>query len=287
MSRMLKKARERGLVEIRVRSPLETAPYLQEELRARMGLRECLVLAADAPEPADRAGRMAALTARYLQDRVIDGSTLGVGWSRTIYRSVSSGYLRRKHGANVVQLMGSVSGSIPELNGISITARLAGALGATAYYLHAPMLVTDPGVRDGLLRDPNIRRTLEMARRADMMVVGIGAIDRDHGQYLTGYLDDADLEYIRGNGVVGDVCGVYFTLGGDVRHLEMNDRTVALDAESVRRIPVRVGVSWGPSKAVPNVGAARAGLVNVLITDEETAEEMLRVLEREGETERV
>ena len=119
---------------------------------------------------------------------------MGVGWSRTVYRSVNGGYLRKKSDVTVAQLMGSVGDSIPELNGISITARLADALGARAHYLHAPMLVADAVVRNGLLRDPHIKRTLEVARRADTMVVSVGGINRNSGQYRTGYLDDTDLE---------------------------------------------------------------------------------------------
>jgi deoxyribonucleoside regulator len=284
VSRMLKEARARGMVDIRIRSPLETVPRLQEELKARLGLRECLVLAAADREShaVERADKIAAFTARYLQENIADGDIIGVGWSRTVYRSVNSGYLREKSNVTVVQLMGSVGESIPELNGISITSRLADALGANARYLHAPMLVTDAMVRNGLLRDPYIRRTLEVARNADTIVVGVGAINQDHGQYRTGYLNDADLDYIRANGAVGDVCGSYFSSDGSPVPLEMNERTIAISFEDMSRIPNRVGVSWGAQKALANVGAVRSGLLNVLITDDDTAREMLGIHENEN-----
>ena len=97
VSRMLREARSRGLVEIRIRTPLRTVPRLQEELETRMGLRECLVLASEDQEPSASGGissavNMAALTARYIQESIADDSILGVGWSRTIYRSVNSGH---------------------------------------------------------------------------------------------------------------------------------------------------------------------------------------------------
>ncbi len=49
----------------------------------------------------------------------------------------------------------------------------------------------------------------------------------------------------------------------------------------VRAIPNRVGVSGGPGKALANIGAVRAGLLNVLITDQYTAAEMLGILKNE------
>ena len=287
VSRMLKEARSRGLVEIRVHTALDTLPRLQEELRSRMGMRECLVLAnvdleSRASKSADSRAAMAAFAARYLQENIADGSILGVGWSRTIYRSVNSGYLRNKSDVSVVQLMGSVSSSVPELNGISIAARLADALGANAHYLPAPMLVTDAAVRNGLLRDRNIRETMDVAQRADAIVVGVGEISRDHGQYLTGYFDDEDLDYIQRSGAVGDICGSYFSKDGSLIPLEMNERTVAIGFEDMRRIPTRIGVSWGAQKARANIGAVRSGLLNVLITDENATREMLNILDGES-----
>ncbi len=38
------------------------------------------------------------------------------------------------------------------------------------------MLVADAVVREGLMRDPHIRKTLEEARGADTMVESVGAI---------------------------------------------------------------------------------------------------------------
>lgn len=286
VSRMLKEARDRGLVEIRIHSPLRTASKLQEELKAHLGLKECLVLGPGDeetrdPDVADTRARIGALAMRYLQENITDGGIVGVGWSRTVYRGVSDGHLQKKRNVTVVQLMGSVGGSVPQLDGISITARLANSLGARAHYLHAPMLVADAAVRDGLLRDRNIRRTLEMARRVDTMIIGVGAMDRDHGQYLTGYLDDDDLDYIRGHGVVGDVCGSYFARDGSRVPLEMNERTIATGFEDLIRIPNRIGASFGAHKIPANVGAVRSGLINVLITDEATAVGMLDLLNEE------
>jgi DNA-binding transcriptional regulator LsrR (DeoR family) len=110
-------------------------------------------------------------------------------------------------------------------------------------------------------------------------VSSIGTPTRDHGQYLTGYLDDSDLEHIRDRGAAGDVCGSYFGLDGSDVHLEMNERSIALGHDGLRKIPERIGVGSGPEKPAGNIGAARSGLINVLITDEETAGRMLDMLD--------
>jgi DNA-binding transcriptional regulator LsrR (DeoR family) len=115
------------------------------------------------------------------------------------------------------------------------------------------------------------------------MVVSVGAIDHNSGQYCTGYLDDADLDYIRKQGAIGEVCGSYFAYDGSPVRLRMNERTIAIGAEDMKGILNRIGVSGGAHKVRPNIGAARSGLINVLITDHDAATEMLRVLKSEEE----
>lgn len=280
VSRMLKEARKRGLIEIRVRSSLITDSSLQERLRGELGLEECLVLAA--PDSTDVAERVGALAGYYLQEHIRDGSIIGVGWSSAVYSTVSSDSLEEKKDVTVAQLMGSVGDAIIELNGVYITGRLADSLGANAHYMQAPMIVTDAAVRDGLMRDRHILKTLTIAQQADTMLVGIGATNEKLGQYRAGYLDDADLEKIRERGAVGEVIGAYFSQEGEVVPLELNQRIIGMGFEDLIKVPTRVGVSWGIQKARANIGAARSGLVNVLITDEHTAEKMLEIMAGEN-----
>ncbi len=278
VSRMLKEARRLGLVEIRIHHPLGTDADLQAALIERFGLRECLVLAppegAEAPPAAERLG---ALAARFLRDRIADGAVVGVGWGSTVYHVVTSGDFRPRAGVSVVQMMGSVGGATPDIDGAQVAGRFGRALGAKVWYLHAPMVVAEPAVRSGLLRDPHIRRTLELARRASVLLVSVGAVSRASGIYRAGYLTDADLEFIQAQGAVGDICGSYFRQNGSPCSLELGERTIAVPAEVMREAPLRVGVGLGAAKALPSVGAVRAGLVNALITDHEAAREMLRV----------
>ena len=286
VSRMLKEARERGIVEIRVHYPLQTVPRLEHELRERLGLADCLVLATGQHGSGIDVGegvpqRVGALAARYLQKHVQDHSTVGLGWGTMVCNVVNSGFLAQKRGMTVVQIQGSVGGAAPETDGARIVSLLGRALGAPVYYLNAPMAVADAAVRIGLLRDQYLRETLEIGRCADTLIVGVGAVSPRSGLYRAGYLNDADLDHIRGQGAVGDVCGSYFGRDGSPCPLELNDRMITLGSEAMRTVPRRVGVSCGVEKALPNVGAARSGLINVLETDEHAAEEMLDLIKQE------
>lgn len=284
VSRMLKEARGQGMVEIKIHSPLKTVPALQERLVSRLGLRECRVLAdlgseSRVFEDVDTVTQVAALAARYLLENIAQGDVVCLGWGRSVYRVVHNRFLRGEADVTVVQAMGSIGGSIPEFDGVATTARLATVLGASAHYLHAPMLVTDAVVRDGLMRDPHISKTLEVARRAEIALVSVGGIGRENGMHRTGYLSEEDLDYLRDRGVEGEICGTYFAGDGSLVPLEMNERSISIDSEELKNIPTRIGVSSGPEKPLANIGAALSGLLNVLITDENTARNMLDILD--------
>ncbi len=286
VSRMLKEARAQGMIEIRIHPPLRTLPGLEEELVSLLGLHECRVLAtfdrdSRILEPTDTVTHVAALGARYLRENISGGDVVGLGWGRSVHRVVHNRFLREEKNATVVQAMGSIGGSIPEFDGVATTARLANVLGASAHYLHAPMLVTEEAARNALLRDPHISKTLEVARRADTILSSVGTLGREHGQYMTGYLDDDDLNYIRAQGAVGDICGTYYARDGSLVPLEMNERSIAIGSEALLNVPNRIAVSSGPEKPEATVGAARSGLINVLITDEDTARKMLEILASE------
>ena len=62
----------------------------------------------------------------------------------------------------------------------------------------------------------------------------------------------------------------------------MNTRSIAISSEELLDVPNRVGVSSGAEKAVANIGAGRASLINVLITDANTASRMLDILDNES-----
>ena len=286
ISRMLRDARERGIVEIHVHYPFQTAGVVEEEVRSRLGLLDCKVLATsvvdDFGDGKDVASQVGALAARYLQKQIPDESVIGLGWGSMVHNVVRSGYLKAKRGVVVAQIQGSIGGASPDIDGAGLAAALGRQIGGRVHTLSAPMVVADASVRTGLLRDQHIRHTLEVGKRASIIVVGVGAVSHQSGLYRAGYLNDADLEFIRGQRAVGDVCGSYFTRDGSLRPLELNDRMIVLDADAIRQAPVRVGISCGAEKILPNIGAARSGLINVLITDEDAAKGILQMLNSES-----
>lgn len=279
VSRLLTRCRETGLVQIQVRHPLQTSETLQQELVTKFNLRDAEVLLMRQPG-ADTLPKLGMLAARYL-DRVLeDGMTVGISWGTSMLQVVNSLHSARRLRLNVVQLMGSISATSPDVDGPEIARRLAMAFGAQCYYLHAPLLVNTPEVRDALLQERNVRATFEKIALMDVAVVGVGAVHGStSGLFRAGYLSESELTSIREQGAVGDVCGWYFDLEGRIANLDLHSRLISPQPQMLRRVPLSIGVAAGARKAAALLGALRSGLVNVPITDEECAKELLNLAE--------
>jgi len=282
VSRLLKESRERGVVEIKVKHPLRVETELQQELIARLGLKDALVLAQ--PERAEEVDQhVGLLAARYLLKVSQPGNVIGVGWGRGVKWTVDQLSSGHNYGGSVVQLMGSiVSGDTPDMNGPEIANRLAQALSATPYYLHSPLIVSDLAVRNSLIADPHLQKSLQKAREAILALISVGGVGDTSGIYRAGYISAQTLAGYREQGAVAEVCGTYVTQDGRVLQFDINERMISIESDTLRAIPMRIGVSFGLPKARPNLGAVRAGLINVLITDAASAKALLKILNEEA-----
>jgi deoxyribonucleoside regulator len=284
VSRLLTRSRELGLVDIHVHHPLRTSAPLRDALLKQFRLQDAQVLLSTSSDEAilSRVGMLAARSIdRRIQESMSSTSkeapTIGISWGTSMLEMLKALRPRRRIPVNVVQLMGSVGTSaLAECDGPEIARQLADAYGGQCYYLHAPLLVADSLVRDGLLQERNLHRTFEMMEQLDMAIVGIGgARPEASGLFRAGYLSEDELQTLRSRGAVGDICGWYFDSHGCICDTDMLKRTVAIPFETVHRIPLVIAVAAGVVKTEAILGALRTGAVNVLITDELCAQSVL------------
>ncbi len=284
VSRLLTEARRRGIVDIHINHPLGRAAELERRLESAFGLEEARVLASRpgrTPEPRtealDSLNRVGRLGAVYLLEVLTDGITIGVSWGTSLESLVNSVSPSRPHTAEVVQLLGGLSRVSQSLSGHVLGRRLADRLGGRFAYLHAPAIVDSTEARDLLLRQEGIADVLAKGRNAGLALLGIGSLGTGSSRALFSRpeLISAERKEIRSSGAVGDICARLFDREGRPCDLSANRHVVGLELEDIRAIPRRIGVARGVEKVAGITGALRGRLVNVLVTDEATAVQVL------------
>lgn len=275
VNRLLQQAREQGIVEIRINTPESIHVGLEQELCHAYGLKEALVVTEAEPgEPLYRA--LAQGAASWLSGTLRPDMTVGIGQGRTLSFIPQVFETVQPIGCHFVEISGGAGSAPGSFATYNITSRMAELTGGRATYLYAPTIVSSPEVREAFIQEPPIAATLELARRADVVLHSVGPVDRSALLYLHGYLSDGDLEDLRARGAVGDMLGQYFDRQGECVQHPVCERTIALSLEDLRHIPRSVVVAGGPEKVEVLRAALRGRLLNILITDSLTARMLLK-----------
>ncbi len=294
VSRLIKEARDRGIVRISIQKPTHRNLALEQALIDRFGLRDAYVLHTSRDNGGEHrseqellqaVGRLAASYLQRVVESLAPGSHIGIAWGTGVYAAVSALPEDRSKRIDVVQMLGSVGAPNSLIDGPDLARMVAGKLGGRHYYLHAPVILEQVALRDLLYKEPAVREGLERARTAQLAITGIGTVRDEASSFLrTGHLTREDLAHLRSQGIVGETCGRFFDAGGNCQGFEINQQVVGIELDDLRRIPRVMAVARGLPKAQSILGALRGRYLTVLATDDVTAQAILELDDQEGGT---
>ena len=273
VSRLLKRARAEGIVEIRIVDRTTAESPAGDQLRRTYDL-ETVHLAPTLTGPEDLTRRMVGrLAAQVLHDKVRDGMIVGIGDGASISAVADAlDDTPAQASATVVPLAGGHWTAGPEREPFR---RIADALGAQVLGLMSPGLVDDAATRQSLVAHAGVRAVLDLWERLDLACFGIGG----RGWSAVSVGDEVERQ-LDAAAAVGEVLIAPYDLDGRFVCDDLRERVIAFDARRLGRVATSIGVGSGESKVWPILGALRAGVVKTLVTDVATAEAVV-ALDRE------
>jgi DNA-binding transcriptional regulator LsrR (DeoR family) len=276
VSRLLARALREKIVRISLVPPGDLYPDLEKRLEEKYGLKEAVVVDAgpDRQELLEEAlGRSAA---DYLLSKLQGNEVVGLTWGRALLSVVNAIQAVPMPGLQVVQLLGGLGEPGAAFHGADLTTRLAQLFSTRPRLIHAPGIVASGETCSELMQDIQVRSTLELAARTDIAVVGIGLFAPGSPLLRSGtILSGADRELLASLGVAGDISLRFFDHEGNFVSTEIDRRIIGLSAEQLGKIPLMIGVAGGKEK-YPAIRAAVTGtLLHVLVTDRQTAENLV------------
>ena len=276
VGRLLKRAQEEGIVEIRVSHHPKFNTELEEELVRRFNIDRAIV-SIDHRDPDRQRTMLASLVASHLDQTLNDGMIVAVGMGRNI-SAVSDQLIpssSRRNCTFVCAIGGSCRGG-EIMNPDHICRRLATRFGGESETLYAPALVGDPGIREALINNDTVKQTLSKASRADVALVGIGDMAEDSNMVRMGWFSPQEISEAKLSGTVGDIMGYDFIdIHGNLAVTKMQGRVVGLRMQDLRRIPNVIAIASENTKSTAILGALRTGAINTLAT---TATNVINVL---------
>jgi DNA-binding transcriptional regulator LsrR (DeoR family) len=275
VSRMLQQAREERIVQITVIPPQDSNVDLERAVEERYGLDEAVIVSPASNDPSVIAHELGFPAAQCLVRHLQGEEVLGLTWGTTLLSVVEALPAQNWPTLRVVQMLGGLGSPEADVYGTDLARRTAETFGARLRIVPAPGIVSSKMVRDALLAEPQIADTLALAARADVALIGIGQLGPKSVVMQSGILSGAELRQLRELGAVGDIALRFFDADGDAIEHEIDTRIVGLTLDQIRRIRRVIGVAGGPDKRQAIHAALRGGLIDVLVTDRESAERLL------------
>jgi DNA-binding transcriptional regulator LsrR (DeoR family) len=274
ISRLITEAENRGIVEIRVHSPIKRNVELEMRVKKRFDIQEIFIAYGGNLQAQDRLREVGQLAAGYIEKFFQDEIIIGIGWGTSVFETVNALPHLSYLDVQIIQVIGAIAEkSDPQIDGPELAALLARKLNGIHHYLHSPLILENQGVKRALIKQPQIMETLEMAYKSDITLLGIGTVEpdpKDSSLLRTGYLNIDDVQELKEQGGVANFCGYIIDESGEILDNDINQRVMAVDLNKLRNSGSHVIAIAAGRKKSRAIGAVLQGdLIDTLITDSE------------------
>lgn len=269
VARLLRDARESGVVRIAIVPRAQRLPSLEARLQKAYGLREAIVV----PSMGDGSisqDAVAQAAGQYLASLSPRPGLIGVSWGRTmaaVAQWLPQGW---NDGVRIVLMNGATNLKSATLKTNTVAERFAEAGNGTATLLPVPAIVGRAATRTVIEDDPVIASVLALAGEAPVACFGLGGM-AGSVHVESGYLTADDVDGLIAKNAVGDLLGRFIDADGAIADPALDARTIGLSPEKLRAKTHSVGVASGKAKHAVVLAALKARYLNVLVTDEATA----------------
>jgi DNA-binding transcriptional regulator LsrR (DeoR family) len=267
--RLIALAHQQNSVKVFVEGGAAECIALEQDLKQQFGLRFCSVVPSDVdalalgPDATIRSlGTAAALYLhQYLEQN--GKCSIGVGHGRTLAAVADALPKLARPQSQFVSILGSLTRH-STANPFDVIYRFAERTGGAGYFVPAPFFVDSVDDAEILRGQRVVKDVLALARKTDLVLVGIGNLRNTPAIYET------ERKALMALGIVGELLGQFLDRDGRIVDCDMAQRSISLRLEELRGRTV-IGVAGGADKVVAIRATLRSGLLSGLVTDEATA----------------
>lgn len=272
--RLIARAGREGLIRIFVDGAVADCVKFEEALKQRFQL-DLVQVAPDLGEAGLPLKALAFSGASYLHAVLQRDARqiVGIGHGRTLAAVVRHLPSMPTSEVKFVSLLGGLTRKF-SASPFDVIHLIAERTDSEAYLMPVPLYANSAADRAVLLAQLGISAVFDLARRADLMLVGIGEARPSGSLVKTGMIRPDEVAELERAGVAGEMLGHFFDASGNVVETELSSRSISLSPRDLRGRNI-VAIAGGPSKVEGIRAALASGLLKGLITDELTARRLV------------
>ena len=278
ISRLLDRARKEGVIRFSVNIPEGVHANLEEMLIQKFDLRDAILvdsMSYDIEKTIQK--EVGSAAAYYLENVFRQNEVIGLSsWSATLIAVVDAMRpVTKRSNIQVVQILGGVGMVSAQVQASHLANRFAKLVNGKTVFLPVPGVVGSDAALNVLLEDENVRSVFDLFPQVTTGLVGIGAIEPSDLLAASGNIyTENEFNLLRDKGALGDILLHFYDRDGKPIEGLLNSGVVSMSLTQLQKVDRAVGVAGGRRKYAAILGAMRGKLINILITDNFTAEHL-------------
>ena len=276
VSRLLKLAREVGIVNISLKDPYSQEQKFEKKLVDHFKIVDAVVVDTYDLATSNSMDLLTNGVTSLLKRLVHNGDTLGVSAGYTLNAiSEKIGAIDCKN-LTIVPLVGGLGPEGAKWQANTIARNFADRLDCNYFQLNAPSFVSSKAAYDVFTAEPEIKNVCDMALNASIALIGLGTFNENATIIRTGLLSEKDIRELNSKGAVVSICNSFLDVHGNDVDFSGYERMIGINIAQLQRIPRKIGVAIGSEKIPAIISALNGGWIDYLVTSLATVREILQ-----------
>ncbi|MGM0169101.1 hypothetical protein IGI39_003418 [Enterococcus sp. AZ135] len=280
VSRMIKQVQNEGMVEIKLKDIPEELFKLEALLQEKFEMKHLVIVGNQKDNSEQQKNEQLLTEAAYYLSRIIKSeNTVGITSGKTLADLTELVKSNKITQATFVPLIGSPEKTSFDTHVNTIINNLSKAFKGTPVFMNASLVQESELLKEQIQCSKNFDDLNHYWKNLDIALVGIGNPFVENASQWREILSKIEIDELKEKQIVGDCCGNFYDIAGNIIKNDLYYRTIGIGMEGMFNVPNSIGVARSIEKVPSIIGALRSGAINTLITDEETAQEILKTCE--------
>lgn len=272
LSRIIANAKDQGLVKVYLNLPTWFNVDVQNKLASLYPETNVIVTDNNINQNDRQYSYLINVFSTMLLDYYVnDGMTICVTGSRTLKKVIEAILPEIKQDLKWIPMLGGLNAICSDSSANDICREFARVCGGTPYFMNAPAIVDNIAVGEYLLDYSIVWDVINLAKKSDLTLVGIGGVDEDSLFSSEGMISQRENQELIDRGAVGNISGRFFTIDGQPVNGITGKKMIGVSFDDIANMKHVIAIASGSRKVEAVRGALNGGLIKTLFTDVKTA----------------
>jgi len=268
--KLLNKAKSQGIVQFKIKTDVAKRMELEGVLMEKYNLENVFVIPSSFTDTNES---IAIAAAQYIQSHIAPNCYINVGYGDTVSRVIRHLINYLDSHVSLVSLTGGVSYYISSIIAGAHKSDYAGQTPGI-FLIPSPLIASTPEIAREFLSDESVKTIIDMNKLASLSIVGVGAVTESATIFRDNKINRNEITLLKMRGAVGDILCQYFDKDGNAIDYDLHQRLVTTPLDVLKQYKNVIGVAAGRSKLEALHAALIGQYLDVLITDEDTAQQL-------------